>query len=168
MFRRWNRRNLTINRWRDKGMNDKRRGIFKDQSKRSNAWLIAILMQEDRKWRRGNHPIMNIRKFLRTGEHTFQINKSLCCVLSPSIVSDSWWPFPGGSDGKVSVCLQCGRPKFNPWVRKISWRRKWQPAPVFLPGESQGQRSLVGYSPCGCKELDTTEWLSLQYMQTYY
>ena len=37
------------------------------------------------------------------------------------------------------------------------WRRKWPPTPVFLPGESHGQRSLVGYSPWGCKELDTTE-----------
>ena len=36
------------------------------------------------------------------------------------------------------------------------WRRGWQPTPVFLPGESPGQRSLVYYSPCGCKELDTT------------
>ena len=46
---------------------------------------------------------------------------------------------------------------FNPWVRKIPWRRKWQPTPVFSPGESHGQRNLVGYSPWGRKELDTTE-----------
>ena len=37
------------------------------------------------------------------------------------------------------------------------WRRKWQPTPVFLPGEFHGQKSLAGYSPWGCKELDTTE-----------
>ena len=43
------------------------------------------------------------------------------------------------------------------WVRKIPWRRKWQPTPVFLPGESHGQRSVVGYSPWGHKESDTTE-----------
>ena len=36
---------------------------------------------------------------------------------------------------------------FDPWVGKIPWRRKWQPTPAFLPGESQGWRSLVGYSP---------------------
>jgi len=47
--------------------------------------------------------------------------------------------------------------RFNPWVRKIPWREKWQPTPVFLPGESHGQRSLVGYSPWGRKESDTTE-----------
>ena len=46
---------------------------------------------------------------------------------------------------------------FNPWVGKIPWRRTWQPTPVFLPGESHGQRSLAGYGPWGCKESDTTE-----------
>ena len=55
------------------------------------------------------------------------------------------------------ICLQCGRPRFNPWVGKIPWRREWQPAPVFWPGEFRGQRSLVDYSPWGHKESDTTE-----------
>ena len=41
-----------------------------------------------------------------------------------------------------SICLQCRRPRFNPWVGRIPWRRKWQPTLVFLPGESHGQRSL--------------------------
>ena len=67
--------------------------------------------------------------------------------------------FPGGSDGKASVCLQCGRPGFDPWVGKISWRRKWQSTPGLLPGKSHGQRSLVGYSPWAGKESDTTEQL---------
>ena len=62
-----------------------------------------------------------------------------------------WW---------LRVCLQCKRPPCY-WVRKILWRREWQPTPVFLPGEFHGQRSLVGYSPWGCKELDTTEPLTL-------
>ena len=46
---------------------------------------------------------------------------------------------------------------FNPWVGKIPWRREWQPTLVFLPGEFHGQRSLVGYSPWGHKQSDTTE-----------
>ena len=54
---------------------------------------------------------------------------------------------------------------FNPWVRKIPWRRAWQSIPVFLPGEFHGQRSLVGYSPWGCNELDTTDWLILSFFQ---
>ena len=49
---------------------------------------------------------------------------------------------------------------FNPWVGKISLRREWQPTPVFLLGESHEQRSLVGYSPWGCKDLDMTERLT--------
>ena len=47
------------------------------------------------------------------------------------------------------------------WVRMIPWRRAWQPTPVLLPGEFHEQRSLVGYSPGGHKESDTTERLSL-------
>ena len=50
--------------------------------------------------------------------------------------------FPGGSNGK-SICLQCRRPGFDPCVGKIPWRRKWQPTPVFLPGEFPGRRSLA-------------------------
>ena len=49
------------------------------------------------------------------------------------------------------------RCRFDPWVGKILWSRKWQPTPVFLPGKFHGQKSLVGYSPWGCKELDITE-----------
>ena len=45
----------------------------------------------------------------------------------------------------------------DPWVRKIPWRSTWQPIPVFLPGESHGQRRLAGYSPLGRKESDMTE-----------
>ena len=61
--------------------------------------------------------------------------------------------------GKESSC-QCGKRKrrgFDPWIRKILWSRKWQPTPVLLPGKLHGQRSLVGYSSWGPKELDITE-----------
>ena len=66
--------------------------------------------------------------------------------------------FPGGANGKEPAC-QCRRHKgceFDPLVRKILWRRAWQPTP-FLLGESHGQRNLVGYSPWGRKVLDMTE-----------
>ena len=59
--------------------------------------------------------------------------------------------FQGGASGKEPAC-QCGRHKghgFNPWLGKIPWRRAWQPNPVFLPEESHGQGSLMGYSPYG-------------------
>ena len=52
---------------------------------------------------------------------------------------------------------RCKRRQINPWVRKISWRRVWRPTPVFLPGESHGQRSLTGCSSQGCTKSDTTE-----------
>ena len=71
--------------------------------------------------------------------------------LSPS--------FPGGTVGKESAC-QCKRGKrleFDPWISKVLWRRKWQPTPVFFPGESHGERSLVGNSSWGHRELDMTE-----------
>ena len=61
----------------------------------------------------------------------------------------------GGVSGKEPTC-QCRRQKrhrFNPWVWKIPWRRKWQPMTVFLPGKSHGQRSLAGFSPWGCKRV---------------
>ena len=60
---------------------------------------------------------------------------------------------PTWLSGKESAC-QCRRHKrhkFDPWVRKIPWRKGWQPTPVFLPGKSHGQKSLVGYSLWGHK-----------------
>ena len=70
--------------------------------------------------------------------------------------------FPGDSDGKESAC-NAGDPGSIPGSGKIPWRREWQPTLVFLPGELHGERSLAGYSPWGCKELDTTEWLTLYF-----
>ena len=58
------------------------------------------------------------------------------------------WGFPGGWDRK-EFCLQCRRPGFDPCVRKIPCRSEQLPTPVSLPRESQGQRSLAGYSPQG-------------------
>ena len=64
-----------------------------------------------------------------------------------------------GASSKESTCQcrRCKRCRFNPWVRKIPWKRKWQPTLVFLAGKFHGQRSLVGYCPWGLKESDTTE-----------
>ena len=67
-------------------------------------------------------------------------------------------PFPGGSDGKASAC-NVGDLGSISWVRKIPWRRKWQSTPALLPGKFHGQGRLIGYSPLGRKELDTTERL---------
>ena len=91
-----------------------------------------------------------------------------CCFFSPQegSSSQSTQPlgplpllpkgFPGGSMVKKPAC-QCSRCDFSLRVRKIPWRRAWQPTPVFLPGEFHGQRSLVSYSPWGHKEQDSAE-----------
>ena len=57
-----------------------------------------------------------------------------------------------------------GGSRFDPWVGKMSWRRKWQPSPVISPEKSHGQRSLVNYGPWGCKDLDMTEQLTFNYV----
>ena len=67
-----------------------------------------------------------------------------------------WESLPRWLSGKGFAC-QHRRHGFNPWVRKILWRREWQPTPVFLPGK---KRSLVGYSPWGHKESDATKQLN--------
>ena len=76
------------------------------------------------------------------------------------------WPgcrLPRWLSGKESACQhrRCRRPGFNPWDGKIPWGRERLPTPVFLPGESHGQRSLASCSPWGRKESDMTEQLSM-------
>ena len=67
--------------------------------------------------------------------------------------------FPDGASGKEPACQyrRCKRCRFDPWVGKIPWKRAWQCSPVFLPGESHGQKSVAGYSLKGCRESDMTE-----------
>ena len=71
--------------------------------------------------------------------------------------------FPSGASGKESTSQyrRHERLGFNSWVGKIPWGRKRQPTPVFLPGKSHGQRSLVGYTVHEVAESDTTERLTL-------
>ena len=84
-------------------------------------------------------------------------------IVASSVVElkfSKWMLYPKSGDYDPAIHLQCRRHRrheFNLWVRKILWRIKWQPTPVFLPEKSHGQRSLMGYSPGDCKQLDTTE-----------
>ena len=86
-------------------------------------------------------------------------------ILSPKFfrftVHNPLRSFPGDTNGKEPAyqCKRCKRCEFDAWVGKIPWRRAWQLTPVFLPGKSHGQR-LVGYSPQGRKESDTTSDLA--------
>ena len=80
--------------------------------------------------------------------------KEIFWILLPTYLGLPRW-----LSGEESAC-QCKRCEFDPWFGNIPWRRKWQPTPVFLPGEFHGQRSLKDYSPLGPKESDMTEQLS--------
>ena len=82
----------------------------------SLSLFIAALFVKVKYWKESKYP--SLKGWL----------KKQWCVFFPG-------GFLGGSDGKVSA-YNVGRPGFNPWVGKISWRRKWQPTPVFLPGKS--------------------------------
>ena len=92
------------------------------------------------------------------GEPRLWANSSVSFLKNIKFMS-VFWSFPGGARSKETTC-QCRihkRPGFHPWVGKIPCRRAWQPTPVFLPGESHGQRSLAGYSPWSHKESGKTE-----------
>ena len=82
------------------------------------------------------HPLKHI-SFLKT---TVQIHTTI--------------GFPGGS--VVKNACRCRKCRFSPWIRKIPWRRKWQPTPTVLPGESHGQGNLVGYRLRGVTEQSDT------------
>ena len=89
------------------------------------------------------------------GSVSEELVTSLC--LSPfRLLYQNTSGLPRWLSGKEPSC-QCRSYRscrFDPWVGKILWRRKWQPTPVFLPGESHEQGNLVGSSPWGPKELD--------------
>ena len=78
-------------------------------------------------------------------------------------VSERYWLLWWLNCKESCSSRRCG---FDPGVGKIPWRRAWQSTPVFLPGESRGQRSLVGYSPWGYKELDTAKTTSTSIIDT--
>ena len=96
-------------------------------------------------------------------KHCFILIQSTCmkyiCYCLCFAVEETWALI--GQMVKNLPAVQ--RPRFDPWVGKIPWRREWQPTPVFLSREFHGQRSLAGHSPWGRKELDMTEWLTLSF-----
>ena len=93
----------------------------------------------------------------------------ILCISLSSCLDTIWAPWGSiwATQEAQRICLQCRRPGFDPWVRKIPWRRAWPPTQVFLPREFHGQRSLVSHSPWGCQELDMTEWLTHMHRHNY-
>ena len=126
---------------------------------RVNCWAIGwyILswpLQKSSRWAVKVMAVMDIRmSHDQVKYHHKFINDTspLCCL--------NWrMGFPGGTSGKELTC-QCRRCKkcgFDAWVVKIPCRWKWQPTPVFLPGESHGQKSLAGYSASAHRESNMT------------
>ena len=96
-----------------------------------------------------------------TGFFLLGFNRNLSPVLYPSDIWCLGLPEWCNHKEPASQYRRHKRRGLDPWVGKIPWRRELQPTPVFLPGEFHGPRSLVGCSPWGHKELDTTEHLSL-------
>ena len=87
------------------------------------------------------------------------IHTWLCCPPTSSHQKEHSWA--GELVGSASQCWRHKRHGFDPWVRKIPWRKAWHPTPVFLPGESHGQRSLAGCSPWGREESERLKQLSM-------
>ena len=88
--------------------------------------------------------------------------------LKADYINKIYWNVRVSQGAQWKCACQWRRPRkhgFDPWVRKIPWRRKWHPTPVFLPVESYGQRSLVGCSPWGCKELYMSEHACTHYSE---
>ena len=91
----------------------------------------------------------------------WQLYKGFCedITFHFSTVNICWcncWVLLGFQVAQWWSACQCRRHRFDPWVGKIPWRRKWLSTPIFSPGKSHGLRSLMCYSPWGCKELDMT------------
>ena len=94
--------------------------------------------------------------FLSTDTLYFvQLEPVICCL---NMSSSHYKGFPVTGKESTCQCRRCQRHGFDSWIRNIPWHRIWQPTPVYLPGKSLGQRSLVGCSPWGSEESDTTEW----------
>ena len=115
-------------------------------------------------------PLLKVSPFLLSGNHRVGHDWSDLAAAAAAAAAGVlflgarvWFSliqaFLGGSVIKI-LPTNARESGFDPWVRKIPWRREWQATPVFLPEKFHRQRSLAGYSPWGHKETDTTEWLN--------
>ena len=134
-----------------------------------HGWLKRVFKNPQVHWITNNHFTvvssgMHLPRIgLNCPSRTLGTSGLLCCQMYRCVENFSLKDILRGRN-KMVTCglpqwlsgeneLQCGRPELNPWVRKIPWRRAWQPTPVLLPGESHGQRSLVGFNPWGSKRV---------------
>ena len=158
-------------------------GVTKSQTRLSNftslhffralvmdreAWHAAVLRVAKsrtrlRDWTELNYAEDNDRKKKdRTTHSSFSFQSLLISKPNKMLVVCVYQDFSGGTSGKEPTCQysRLKRHGFNPWVRKILWKRKWQPTLLFLTGESHGQKSLGGYSHKVTKSQTWLKWLS--------
>ena len=129
------------------------------------AWFLIIRFSRHRSRQK---IALSLWRWKVLSEHSRLLSPSCWNQSSSSQVgtgSDLVHGLPKWHSGEESPCQgrRGKRCRFDPWVGKIPWNRKWQPIPVFLPGKFHRQRSLEGYSPWGRKESDMTEWLTLSH-----
>ena len=131
----------------------------------SLPWLHALLHQELSSNTEGTYGPTQPGRLLPHPSQ-FTLPRWIFMVLITRQTIYTWLhangSYPGGSGDEEPACRcrRCKRLGFDSWVGKIPWRRQWQPTPVFLLGETHGQRSLAGHSPWGRKESDTTDRLT--------
>ena len=101
---------------------------------------------------------MDVGNYIDTASY-YNINSILCICICYKVGG-----FPGGSVIK-NLPANAGGSGSNLWLRKIPWRRKWQPTPVFVSGKSHGKRSLVGYNPWGGKRVGSNLETKQQQLQ---
>ena len=114
-------------------------------------WLLVSICSSNTEWSSLSSPQKNSYNLLAMPSMGPELgNGNTQAPVLTSLVAQ-WQKLP----------CQCRRRRLHSSLRKISWRRKWIPTPIFLPGKSHEQRSLVDYSPRDHEESDTTEWLTL-------
>ena len=117
-----------------------------------------MLSQSDRAQVRGHSDVLHMN-FSWLWRVILDREKAMAPHSSTLAWKIPWAEEPGGLQSMELLGVWHDWATSLPLFTCMHWRRKWQPTPVFLPGESHGQRSLAGYSPWGRKESDMTEWL---------
>ena len=128
------------------------------------SWILPLTLSSLSTWTK-IHCFIYTVLYLTSSVTT--ANSETSCISNCSLVKEDEPPFyllPWDSLRRNEWDGNSNTNGCHCWDWKIPWRGKWQSSPVFSPGKSHGWRSLVGYSPCGHKESDTTKWLHFHFL----